>query len=370
MKKQLALIVISLDESFTLKGFSGGGHKVTKELILGLVRSGLFEIDIFCKKSSIETLEGINSITVLGNKKTFVKDLEEKLKLRDYDYILSSDVLLPFGNVVLHSNSSKYKSIIGKNKFIQLILKVYNASKIKKQEKCFKKIDKAIFMMCANHKKDYVKNYNLDESKVFVSYPAVDNYAEFVEQPIKNDFIIGGIAGGGINKGGYLLLLALKMLPKSSKLKARLIFPKFHKSGFFRFVVKLLGLQNRIELLPKQANMHEYYKSVDCYVLPSLNEAFGLVVTEAASNYRPSIVSSTAGVSELFIDGQSGFIFDRIKNPVKNLAKKLTEVEQLYFNENSKFVEISKNAYEVSKKLDWQKFTDIIIENIIPEKNR
>lgn len=367
MKKKLALVIISLDECFSRSGFSGGGHKVTKNLILGLIESGLFEIDIFCKKSTVVLPDGINSVTVLGNKKTFVNDLREKLDVSDYDYVLASDVLLPFGNVLLHSNSAKHKSKNGKNKFLQHVLKVYNAKKIRIQEECFRNNDKAVFAVSESLKKDYVENFGLDEEKVFACHPAVDDCFDFVAPALKDEFIIGSIAGGGLNKGGYLLLLALRKLPKTCKLKARIIFPKFHKSFFFKFTVNVLGLKDWIELLPKQANMQEYYKSIDCYVLPSLNEAFGLVVTEAACKFKPSLVSSTTGVRELIEDGVNGFVFDRAKHPVNNLAKKLVEVTDIYFADNSKFVEISKNAHEISQKLSWKKFSDTIINNMIGE---
>ena len=116
MKKKLALIVISLDECFTQTGFSGGGHKVTKHLILDLIQSNQFEIDIFCKKSDITSLEGINSIKILNkktNKKIFMQELEDEIAQKEYDFILSSDVLLPFGNLILHSNSSEpYDSLV------------------------------------------------------------------------------------------------------------------------------------------------------------------------------------------------------------------------------------------------------------------
>lgn len=368
VRKKLALIVISLDECFSSKGFSGGGHKVTKNLILGLIESNLFDIDIYCKQSNIgaNTVNAINSVTVL-NKKTFVKDLEEKLKEQHYDYVLSSDILLPFANNLIHSNSSKYKSKNGKNKFLQQILKIYNAKKITAQELCFSNNNRAVFTVSESLKKDYTENFNLDEKKVFVSYPAVDNYFEFIPEPLKETFIIGSMAGGGLNKGGYLLLLALRKLPQNCRLKARIIFPKIKKAFFFKLCIKLLGLQKRIEILPKQENMDEYYKTIDCYVLPSLNEAFGLVVTEAASNFKPSLVSSTAGVGELIKDGKNGFIFDRTEHPVRNLAQKLIEITDIYFNKNPKFVEISKNAQEITTKLCWKKFTDTIINNMVSE---
>lgn len=371
MKKKLALVIISVNECFwecsPEKGFSGGGHKVTRNLILELIKSGLFEIDIFCRKGGENAIDGINSITVLENKKTFSKDLFEKLKSKDYDYVLSSDVLLPGVNNLVHSNSSKYKSKNGKNIVLQQILKVYNSKKIKSQEKCLINNDKALFTVSESLKNDFVENFNLDENKVFVCHPAVDDYSEFVAPVIKEEFTIGSIAGGGLNKGGYLLLLALKKLPKNIKLKARVIFPKIKKAFFFKTAVKLLGLENMVEILPKQENMSEYYKTIDCYVLPSLNEAFGLVVTEAASNFKPSIVSSTAGARELIKDGENGFVFCREKSPVYNLREKLKEVCDIYFNNPAKFAEISKNAHEISAELDWKKFTDIIIEKMIPE---
>lgn len=396
MKKRLALIVISLAECFTDKGFSGGGHKVTKHLILGLVESGKFEIDIYykgkgkrekgkdaktqrckdaechCEESCLQddeaiqkenVIEGINSITLLP-KKTFVRDLKAKIDTGNYDYVFSSDILLPFANNLVHSNSSKFKSKNGKNKLMQQVLKFYNANKIKAQTQCLKDNKNALFTVSKRLKNDYVSNFNLDESKVFVAYPGMEDFSEFVAPEFKDIFTIGSIAGGGLNKGGYLLLFALKRLPKTCNLKARIIFPKFHKAFFFKFCVKLLGLESRVELLGKQTSMDDYYKSIDCYVLPSLNEAFGLVVPEAAMNFKPSIVSSTTGVAELIQDGENGFIFDRAKNPVKNLSAKLAQVADIYFNNQAGFIEIARCAHEIPTKLEWKKFSDTIIENM------
>lgn len=369
MKKKLALIVISLDECFTEKGFSGGGHKVTKNLILELVASEKFEIDIFCQKGKVweNTVNGINSITILG-KKNFKENLQTKLSEKKYDYVLSSDVLLPFANNLIHSNSSKFKSKNGKNLFLQKILKIYNHKKIKKQEENLA-YEKATFCVSESLKQDYVTNYGLDENKVFVCYPSVDELQEFKHEAVKEFFTIGSMAGGGLNKGGYLLLLALSKLPEHSKIKARIIFPKIKKSFFFKLMISMLGLQKRVELLPKQANMQEFYQTVDCYVLPSLNEAFGLVVTEAASSFKPSLVSSTTGVRELISDGENGFVFDREKNPIKNLTEKLIEVSDIYLYEHDKYVEISKNAHQISAQLDWKKFGETIIGNMIEEVN-
>jgi hypothetical protein len=145
MRKNLALILISLDECFTREGFSGGGHKVSKKLLEGLVDSNKFIIDIYCKKSSVTSIDGVNSITVISNKKHFVNDLKSKLDEKNYDYILASDVMLPFGNLIEHSNSSLHKSKNGKSKLIQPFVKFYNRKKIKKKKTFINENYKAIF---------------------------------------------------------------------------------------------------------------------------------------------------------------------------------------------------------------------------------
>ena len=140
-----------------------------------------------------------------------------------------------------------------------------------------------------------------------------------------------------------------------------------YKAGFFKFFMKLLRVEDKIELLPKQADMDAYYSSIDCYVLPSLNEAFGLVVTEAAANFKPSIVSSTTGVRELINDGINGFVFNREIDKIENLTNKLVEVADLYKYNHDKFVEISKNAHKITEQLSWKKFAQTIMDNMVAE---
>lgn len=366
MKKKLALILISVDECFTEKGFSGGGHKVTKHLIMELVNSEKFEIDIFCKKGKTwyNTVNGIESITFLeGN---FKKELQKRLSEKRYDYILSSDILLPFANNLIHSNSSRYKSKNGKNRLMSLFARIYNSKKISKQEQNMS-YNKAIFTVSESLKQDYVTNFNLDPNKIFVCYPATDEPQNEGVFEKKDHLTIGSMVGGGLNKGGYLLLLAMSKLPKSSKIKAKFIYPKMHKAGVFKFFAKLLKVEDRIELMPRQADMNAYYNSIDCYVLPSLNEAFGLVVTEAASNFKPSIVSSTTGVRELIHDGENGFVFNREIDKIENLTEKLIEVEQMYEFEHDKFVEISKQSHKIVENLSWKEFGETIINNMVAE---
>lgn len=369
MKKRLALIVLSLDKCFPKNGFSGGEFRVTQNLISELVKSNLYDIDIFCVQNCCfsEKIDGINSVTVIHNP-DFLPELKQALKEKNYDYILSSDTLLPFANNLVHSNSSKYKSKNGKNKLLQFILKFYNHSKIKAQNAMICH-NHAVFAVSERLRQDYIKNFDLDENKAFTTYPIGYVEKEFIQPQKNKDFTIGAIGGGGLNKGGYLLVLALAKMPKTSRIKARIIYQKFYKRHMLELLVKFLKLENKVEIIPQQKDMTEYFKTIDCYVLPSLNEALGLVVPESALNYKPSIVSSTTGACELIKEGENGFIFDREHSPIKNLTSALVKAENIYFNDFDKYVEISKNANKTFQNFSWETFTKIIIENMVEEKH-
>jgi len=104
--------------------------------------------------------------------------------------------------------------------------------------------NKALFTVSESLKKDYVENFELDETKVFTCHPAVDELTEFTESPVKKVFTIGATANGGLNKGAPLLFFALSKLPRACKLKAKIISPKKHylvflKICFLSFVEKI-----------------------------------------------------------------------------------------------------------------------------------
>jgi glycosyltransferase involved in cell wall biosynthesis len=64
-----------------------------------------------------------------------------------------------------------------------------------------------------------------------------------------------------------------------------------------------------------------YYALSDIVVVPSLQEAFGLVVSEAMSCGKPVIGSNVGGIPDQIVDGNTGFLVEP-KNPSK-IAEKI-----------------------------------------------
>jgi phosphatidyl-myo-inositol dimannoside synthase len=56
--------------------------------------------------------------------------------------------------------------------------------------------------------------------------------------------------------------------------------------------------------------LHEIYRRVALFVLPSSGEGFGLVLLEAMQHQLPCIASRTDATREVVRDGESGFLVD------------------------------------------------------------
>lgn len=90
------------------------------------------------------------------------------------------------------------------------------------------------------------------------------------------------------------------------------------------------GLENNIRIYPPTKNISEEYLNSSLYVMPSISEAFGLVLYEAMYCGLPCLSFETAGSLEIIEEGETGFIVEAL-NTTK-LAEKiifLIENEQL-----------------------------------------
>lgn len=88
-----------------------------------------------------------------------------------------------------------------------------------------------------------------------------------------------------------------------------------------RYEINAHGLTEQVELLPPvpHEHMREYYTAHDVLVLPSLNEAVGMVVPEAMACGVPTITSDTVGANVYVQESETGLIFETMD--VEDLAR-------------------------------------------------
>ena len=72
-----------------------------------------------------------------------------------------------------------------------------------------------------------------------------------------------------------------------------------------------LGQQEKVYFLGKvsQEDLLAAYDACDMVVLPSINEGFGLVLSEAMCFGKPLIGSNVGGIPEQIVDGMNGYLF-------------------------------------------------------------
>ncbi|MDD3149937.1 MAG: glycosyltransferase family 4 protein [Candidatus Gastranaerophilales bacterium] len=358
---------------FQQKNFHGGGEKLFSKLILGLINDN-HQIDIYCSKSDTKECFGINKIIQIDekydhNKPESMEKFYEKAKFlinnENYDYVISENITPPIGMTFLqgHSLANRLKKL---KTPIEAFL--YNFRKIKKQrikaqEKWLKQGYEKIFVPANILKQDLTDNFGINPDIIKIVYPGVDN-KKFVKN-IENipEILTFGLSAPGFKiKGGYVFIDALKQLKKQKiDFNAKIIYPKHKKNLWLKFLVNIYGFKKNITFLPFQKDMSDFYNSIDCLVMPSLEDTFGLAAIEAMSYGKTCIISSFAGASEIIKDGENGFVFQMDKHGSDNLAKKMR-----FLIKNKKIlIKTSQKALESANFYSWQRFYADFIKNLL-----
>lgn len=93
-------------------------------------------------------------------------------------------------------------------------------------------------------------------------------------------------------------------------------------------------------------DLMQLYNEVDIIVIPSVFEAFGLVVGEAMIMKKPIVATNVDGILEMITDKKEGLLV-----PPKNPQALADAIEKLYLNKDLR-EKLSKNAIEKIKQFD------------------
>ena len=109
-------------------------------------------------------------------------------------------------------------------------------------------------------------------------------------------FVLGCVGGQPLRKGYLYLLQAWKELAlPNAKLKIRT------GDGIFRYPLlkQLMSELPNVELVDYVPDISTFYAECDAFILPSVDDGFGMALFEAVANGVPSVATRNCGASEL-----------------------------------------------------------------------
>jgi glycosyltransferase involved in cell wall biosynthesis len=377
VKQKLALVIHSLDALLLTEGIKGGANRLNFELLNQLIERDDLELTVITQKSHQSNYKGFTNFfffegSIYTDRESVLAQIKTYTEAHPDVTLLFSDVLAPFGNLLLQSHSLPHRRA-GDWLGIRWVSRLLKQSKIKRQAENFQGKDsqgkeRHFFTVSQTVKNDYVQNFNLSPHQVNVVYPGVSTAGISNILSISHPLVVGIVNSRSLNKGGLLFLMVMGVLKLYGySFRVRMIHPQWDRDILSQSLVTLFQLNNSIEILPFQADMTTFYAKIDALVLPSLNEAFGLVVLEARALGVVPIVSSSAGVAELIRHGENGLSFNRKRFPFWSLFQTMKHVLRLNEDELSR---LKNNALKSSYAYSWQGFTEGVVQALFAQEKK
>ncbi len=113
-----------------------------------------------------------------------------------------------------------------------------------------------------------------------------------------------------------------------------------------------MGLDNDVKFLGKQDMVEELLAVSDLFLLPSEHESFGLAALEAMACEVPVISSNIGGLTEVIIDGKTGFTCE------------VGDTDDM--SEKAIYILREDNTLDLFRKAAFQRALDFDIEKILP----
>jgi glycosyltransferase involved in cell wall biosynthesis len=180
------------------------------------------------------------------------------------------------------------------------------------QRAMLKSVDHVI-TISENTKQDVVQTYGLDEQKVSAIYPAcgssfhpVRDHDQEKQLWIKYGMsgpIILYVGGWAVHKNLQTIIAAYAQVSNRVSHDLVIVGGKHHTSSDTRLDawINELNLVGRVHLLGTvpDSEMPHLYRMADLFVLPSLNEGFGLALLEAMASGTPALASRCSSLPEV-----------------------------------------------------------------------
>lgn len=224
---------------------------------------------------------------------------------------------------------------------------------VEKEDREFHQADH-IAVLSSIAKNTLIEN-GVDEEKIWVNHPGVS--LQMFTPHDKKDDVFRVAFCGQINprKGFHYLLMALDKV-RSKHIELWVMGPTEDIAQDKRFKKKLEEfdyLKIRYFGSVKKNQLAQLFSQCSVFVLPSLADGFGMVVTQAMASGLPVIVSDQTGAADLIETGKNGFVV-RARD-VDQLAERLVEL----FDDKTMAAEMGRYALaSVASGLTWNDYGD------------
>ena len=172
---------------------------------------------------------------------------------------------------------------------------------------------------------DYVRKYLVEEKGIatdkVVSIPTGVDLGKFNPDTIKaisrEDFgipadapIVGTIAILRRKKGHHTLLDAIPLVLKEFPTAVFLFAGDGPQRQHIEQKIAKLGIAANVKLLGLRKDIPEIMKTIDVFVLPTLQEALGTSFLEAMAMGKPVVGTKVGGIGEVLKDGINGYLVE------------------------------------------------------------
>ena len=176
---------------------------------------------------------------------------------------------------------------------------------------------------------------DIDSSKSVVRFPAWIDFKDFQNiepKPLSKDkFNILFIGSVTDRKKPHMIIEAIQRINDKSY-NLSIVGPAPNEKYFkeLKDLIDKLGLQNQVSLIGPvdRESVKDYYSTSNLMILPSISEGLARVIFESQVAMCPVLVTDAPGMSDIVIDGQTGYVFE--SNNLDSLSLKIEYIKNNY----------------------------------------
>ena len=176
---------------------------------------------------------------------------------------------------------------------------------------------------------------DIDSSKSVVRFPAWIDFKDFQNiepKPLSKDkFNILFIGSVTDRKKPHMIIEAIQRINDKSY-NLSIVGPAPNEKYFkeLKDLIDKSDLQNQVSLIGPvdRESVKDYYSTSNLMILPSISEGLARVIFESQVAMCPVLVTDAPGMSDIVIDGQTGYVFE--SNNLDSLSIKIEYIKNNY----------------------------------------